>query len=173
MQPSDQSKNDPMIRVRDLVKIFMNPDGGQKRAVDGLSFSVDAGQIYGLLGPNGAGKTTTLRIISGLMAPTSGSARLAGYEVTTDPLNFKQVPSIIFPDRQANIDDIRNGIGIGLMKDPDVVENGAITQYVADTDDGFTFDHPGFTAIDNFTAGLISGAFPVFQLGIKTHNDAV
>ena len=72
---------DPVL-VDNLVKVFPLPDGGEKRAVDGLSFRVGQGQIYGLLGPNGAGKTTTLRILSGLMAPTSGTATLGGYDVS-------------------------------------------------------------------------------------------
>ena len=74
-----------------LVKVFPTPDGGEKRAVDGLSFRVGQGQIYGLLGPNGAGKTTTLRMLSGLMAPTSGTATLAGFDVATQPHEVKRV----------------------------------------------------------------------------------
>ena len=80
-----------MVTADNLVKTFPRPDGGDKRAVDGLSFRVGAGQIYGLLGPNGAGKTTTLRILSGLMAPTSGTAVLAGHDVGTQPREVKRV----------------------------------------------------------------------------------
>lgn len=74
-----------MVVADSLVKIFPTPEGGEKRAVDGLSFRVQAGQIYGLLGPNGAGKTTCLRILSGLMKPSSGRAILAGHDVGEDP----------------------------------------------------------------------------------------
>jgi len=80
-----------MVVAENLVKEFPTPTGGQKRAVDGLSFRVGAGQIYGLLGPNGAGKTTTLRMLSGLMAPTSGSASLAGYDVATQLNDVKRI----------------------------------------------------------------------------------
>ena len=80
-----------MIVADNLVKVFPAPDGGEKRAVDGLSFRVERGTIYGLLGPNGAGKTTTLRLLSGLMAPTSGRAILAGHDVATDPQAVKRV----------------------------------------------------------------------------------
>jgi len=79
-----------MVVADNLVKVFPTPDGGEKRAVDGLSFYVAQGQVYGLLGPNGAGKTTTLRMLSGLMSPTSGSARLAGFDVTTQPHDVKR-----------------------------------------------------------------------------------
>lgn len=74
-----------MIDVRDLVKTFPTPTGPDKQAVAGISFHVCRGEIYGLLGPNGAGKTTTLRILSGLMRPTSGWAFINGVDVTSDP----------------------------------------------------------------------------------------
>lgn len=70
-----------MVEVVDLVKVFPTTEGGQKYAVNGLSFIVRPGEIYGLLGPNGAGKTTSLRIISGLITPTSGHVRLNGHDV--------------------------------------------------------------------------------------------
>jgi len=78
-----------MIEAYDLVKVFPTPDGGQKRAVNGLSFSVNQGQIYGLLGPNGAGKTTTLRLLSGLIKPSSGRAVLNGHDLANNPMQVK------------------------------------------------------------------------------------
>ncbi len=80
-----------VVVADNLVKVFPTPDGREKRAVDGLSFRVQSGHIYGLLGPNGAGKTTTLRLLSGLMAPTSGSASLGGFDVSTQPNDVKRV----------------------------------------------------------------------------------
>lgn len=73
-----------MVEVHALTKLFPTTEGGEKRAVDGISFQVKSGEIYGLLGPNGAGKTTTLRMISGLVTPTSGYARLAGVDAVAD-----------------------------------------------------------------------------------------
>lgn len=70
----------PAIEAIDLVKTF---DG--KPAVDGVSFSVPQGTVLGLLGPNGAGKTTTVRMMTTLTEPTSGTARVAGYDVRTEP----------------------------------------------------------------------------------------
>ncbi len=80
-----------MVVADNLVKVFPSPDGRGKRAVDGLSFRVGPGKIYGLLGPNGAGKTTTLRLMSGLMSPSSGRAILAGHDVSQEPQEVKQV----------------------------------------------------------------------------------
>jgi ABC-2 type transport system ATP-binding protein len=71
----------PVIVVRDLVKRY-----GDFTAVDGLSFDVERGEVFGLLGPNGAGKTTTISMLSCLTPPTSGRATIAGIDVTADSL---------------------------------------------------------------------------------------
>lgn len=73
-----------MVEVHELTKDFPTTEGGLKRVVDGVSFIVRPGEIYGLLGPNGAGKTTTLRMISGLLTPTDGWASLNGHNVRHD-----------------------------------------------------------------------------------------
>ncbi len=80
----------PMIDVDNLTKIFHDNDGREFRAVDNLSFRVDAGRIYGLLGPNGAGKTTTLRMLSALMTPTSGRITVNGYTVGEHEFEIKK-----------------------------------------------------------------------------------
>ncbi len=74
-----------MIQIEGLTKVFPNPDGTEKVAVDHISFAVHPGEIYGLLGPNGAGKTTTLRMVSGLLRPTAGRVWIEGKEVTAYP----------------------------------------------------------------------------------------
>src|SRR5690349_24370822 len=71
----------PAIEVRDLVKVY----GGKVRALDGLSFTVEAGAIFALLGPNGAGKSTTIKILNTLSSSDSGSARVAGFDVLKEP----------------------------------------------------------------------------------------
>src|SRR3569623_2529792 len=68
------------VTVERLKKRF-----GQRTAVEGLSFTVAAGESYGLRGPNGAGKTTTLRVLAGLLRPTEGRARIDGVDVGRDP----------------------------------------------------------------------------------------
>lgn len=79
-----------MIEVAGLTKRFPLADGQELLAVDSVSFSVSAGEVYGLLGPNGAGKTTTIRMILGLLRPTAGEARIAGYTSATHPDEVKR-----------------------------------------------------------------------------------
>ncbi|MCK4342887.1 MAG: ABC transporter ATP-binding protein [Phycisphaerae bacterium] len=79
-----------MIEIEGLTKVFPNPDGTEKTAVNQVSFKVHPGEIYGLLGPNGAGKTTTLRMVSGLLRPTSGTVRIEGRDVTVQPKFVKR-----------------------------------------------------------------------------------
>jgi ABC-2 type transport system ATP-binding protein len=74
-----------MIEVKQLTKQF-----GPKTAVDGISFSVDKGQVLGFLGPNGAGKSTTMRMITGYMPPTAGAITIGGLSIVDSPINAKQ-----------------------------------------------------------------------------------
>ncbi len=75
-----------MITVENLVKEF-----GTKRAVNGVSFTVQKGEVLGFLGPNGAGKSTTMRMLTGYMPPTSGKVSIGGREVTEDPIAAKKL----------------------------------------------------------------------------------
>ena len=74
-----------MIEVQDLTKAY-----GSVTAVDHVSFTVNKGEILGFLGPNGAGKTTTMRILTGFMPATSGTARIAGFDVGTDSMDVRR-----------------------------------------------------------------------------------
>lgn len=78
-----------MIEVANLSRRFRVP-GGEVLAVDDVSFSVDRGEVFGLLGPNGAGKTTTIRMVLGLLQPSSGRASVAGYSSTGWPNEVKR-----------------------------------------------------------------------------------
>ena len=78
-----------MIDVRELTRTF-GTGAETVRAVDGISFRVGAGEVYGLLGPNGAGKTTTLRMLLGLLAPTGGDAIIGGASARREPDAVKQ-----------------------------------------------------------------------------------
>jgi ABC-type multidrug transport system ATPase subunit len=78
-----------MIDVRAIQKVFYTHQGKEQAAVNGLSFHVARGEVYGLLGPNGAGKTTTLRILAGLMTPTAGSVSIDGVS-GDNPMDLKE-----------------------------------------------------------------------------------
>jgi len=81
-----------MIEIDNLTKTF-----GAFKAVDGLNLRVAPGEIFGFLGPNGAGKTTTVKILSGIMRPTSGRVLVAGHDLALEPLAAKRVMAYI-PD---------------------------------------------------------------------------
>ena len=75
-----------MIKIENLVKEF-----GAKRAVDGVSFAVERGEVLGFLGPNGAGKSTTMRMITGYFPPSSGRVAVGGHDVVEAPLEAKRL----------------------------------------------------------------------------------
>src|SRR3546814_18305370 len=75
----------PAIEADGLVKHFV-----ETVAVDGVSFSVPEGTVLGMLGPNGAGKTTTVRMMTTLTTPTSGTARVAGHDILTNPRGVRR-----------------------------------------------------------------------------------
>jgi sodium transport system ATP-binding protein len=79
-----------MIQVENLTKSFRDLRRGLVHAVDGVSFEAKPGEIFGLLGPNGAGKTTTMRILCTVLRPTGGTARVAGFDVATQPAQVRQ-----------------------------------------------------------------------------------
>jgi sodium transport system ATP-binding protein len=79
-----------MIQVENLMKSFRDLRRGLVHAVDGVSFEARPGEILGLLGPNGAGKTTTMRILCTVLRPTGGVARVAGYDVASQPAQVRQ-----------------------------------------------------------------------------------
>src|SRR5437867_1073854 len=75
-----------MIKVENLAKFF-----GTKRAVDGVSFSVERGEVLGFLGPNGAGKSTTMRMLTGFIPPTEGKVAVGGFDMVENPLPAKRL----------------------------------------------------------------------------------
>ncbi len=93
---------DPVLRCTDLRKRF-----GDRQAVDGVGFSIEAGETYGLLGPNGAGKTTTISMISGILARDGGDVRVLGERLDVDAVDTKRLVGVvpqdlaIYPDLSA------------------------------------------------------------------------
>src|SRR5436853_7886566 len=84
------------LEVENLVKIYLSRGKAPIRAVDGMSFRVPRGIIFGLLGPNGAGKSSLLRMLSTLTRPTEGTAKILGYDVVKKPIEVrKRIASVI------------------------------------------------------------------------------
>jgi sodium transport system ATP-binding protein len=79
-----------MIETKQLCKLFFDKKRGEIRAVDSVSFCCQPGEIFGVLGPNGAGKTTLLRMLATILEPTSGTARVAGYDIREQPQEVRQ-----------------------------------------------------------------------------------
>jgi daunorubicin resistance ABC transporter ATP-binding subunit len=94
---------DPIVDVKDLVKVY-EPD---IRAVDGISFHVERGEIFGFLGPNGAGKSTTIKVLTTLIRRTSGSVRVDGIEVAHDPAAVRRI--IGYAPQDVGVDDDLTG----------------------------------------------------------------
>jgi len=83
----------PILEADNLVKKY-----GEFAAVDGVSFQVEEGEVFGLLGPNGAGKTTTISMLTGVLEPTSGTARIGGRDIRTDARAVKQISGLVPQD---------------------------------------------------------------------------
>jgi ABC-2 type transport system ATP-binding protein len=88
-----------VVRVEELVKRYPK---GRVNAVDGVSFAIDAGEVFGLLGPNGAGKTTTMGVLTTRVRPTSGHASIDGVDVVADPVGARRQLAVV-PQR-SNLD---------------------------------------------------------------------
>ena len=88
-----------MIEVQGLSKIFGDPKSDKAvRAVDDVTFTVNAGEIFAFLGPNGAGKTTTIQMLTTLLKPTSGTVRIDGLDPAAQPLEVRKRFGIVFQD---------------------------------------------------------------------------
>jgi ABC-2 type transport system ATP-binding protein len=85
---------EPVVEVSRLTKTY----AGGVEAVKGIDFQVARGEVFGLLGPNGAGKSTTIGMLTATIAPTSGTARIAGHDVVDQPLGARGVSSVVFQE---------------------------------------------------------------------------
>lgn len=96
--------SDPMVQVEGLVKVY---EPGHVKAVDGISFDVGRGEIFGFLGPNGAGKSTTIKILTTLLRKTTGRARVDGLDVERDAARVRRV--IGYAAQDVGVDDDLTG----------------------------------------------------------------
>jgi len=84
----------PVIKVKNLTKVFNN----EIRAVDGINFEINQGEIFGFLGPNGAGKTTTINMLCTLIKPTKGEANICEYSIIKNPEQVRECIGLVFQD---------------------------------------------------------------------------
>jgi linearmycin/streptolysin S transport system ATP-binding protein len=148
-----------ILEVDSLVKKF-----GDHEAVKGISFSVQEGEVFGLLGPNGAGKTTTISMLTGIYPPTSGTARIGGYDIVKQMSQVKQINGLVPQDlalyptlsARANLNFFGNIYGLHgrELKErvDDVLRIVALTDRADDSVDQFS---GGMKRRVNIAAGLV------------------
>jgi ABC-2 type transport system ATP-binding protein len=95
--------SDLALQVQNLAKVYQPRGRPPVRAVDGLSFEVKRGAIFGLLGPNGAGKTTTLKVLTTLIRPTGGVASVLGFDVVRQELDVRRRISVVIQESAAEL----------------------------------------------------------------------
>lgn len=99
------------VEVEDLRKVYRSKAGEPVRALDGVSFQVPQGGIYGLLGPNGAGKSTLVKILSTITSPTSGRAAILGMDVVAQPLEARRRMAVVLQQAAAeNLLTVRDNL---------------------------------------------------------------
>lgn len=114
-----------MISVQNLSKSY-----GGIQAIQSLNFQVNKGEVVGFLGPNGAGKSTTMKIITGFMAPTSGSAVIGGFDVFENPIEVKKRIGYL-PETPPVYTDMRVKEYLKYVAELKAVEKGKMSQYVS------------------------------------------
>jgi ABC-2 type transport system ATP-binding protein len=137
-----------MIAVQDLVKIY-----GRFTAVDGVSLTVEPGEIHGFLGPNGAGKTTTMRMIAGLLKPTSGQIVVNNHDMEREPEAAKASLGFI-PDRPFIYDKLTAGEFLSFHAGLYGVTNGQVGSRVDEMLDLFELTPWKNELIESFSHGM-------------------
>lgn len=137
-----------MIRVEDLVKKY-----GRFTAVDGVSLDVSPGEIHGFLGPNGAGKTTSIRIVAGLLKPTSGRVLINGFDLAREPEAAKAALGFI-PDRPFLYEKLTAGEFLRFHGGLYGLEGAALTQRAAEMLELFELTAWEHELIEAFSHGM-------------------
>jgi ABC-2 type transport system ATP-binding protein len=141
-------RDSPVIAIYDLVKRY-----GAFTAVDGVSLEVTPGEIHGFLGPNGAGKTTTLRMIAGLLKPTSGRILVNGHDLKTEPEASKASLGFI-PDRPFIYEKLTGGEFLRFHGGLYGLEDSAIGERVREMLDLFELVRWEHELVESFSHGM-------------------
>ena len=140
--------NPPLIETKNLVKHF-----GDKIAVNNVSFEVYEGEIFGFLGPNGAGKTTTIKMIVGLLQPTSGTVKVAGYDVQTQPLLAKASTGYV-PDTPNLYPKLSGRELLRFVGDLYELDHQRVERRIDELLNLFDLDQAGDDPIDSYSHGM-------------------
>lgn len=137
------------IQIENLVRRF-----GDVSALDGLSLEIEEGEIFGLLGPNGAGKSTTINILSGLLNPTSGSAKVGGYDITKDPGNVKKIIGVC-PQHSAYYKYLTGRENIKLFGDLHGMPKALISERSAQLIEKIGLEEAADRKSDGYSGGMV------------------
>jgi ABC-2 type transport system ATP-binding protein len=151
LEAGNNGASDPptaMIVCRGLTKTF-----GTLRAVDNLSLTVQAGELFGFLGPNGAGKTTTIKMMTGLLRPSAGTAVIGGYDIQTDPLRAKSILGYI-PDNPFLYEKLTGREFLNFMADLYSVPTYNRSQKINDLLRLFELEEKGNELIQGYSRGM-------------------
>jgi len=138
----------PVLEVRDLRKVF-----GDLVAVDGISFAVGEGEIYGFLGPNGAGKTTTISMICGLLKPTEGEVLVQGLSVADDPRAVKRRMGVV-PQEVALYEELSARANLEFWGGIFDLRGKEMKDRVAELLDQVGLDERASEPVKNFSGGM-------------------
>ena len=138
----------PAIEAVDLVKTF-----GDFTAVDGISFEVPTGTVFSMLGPNGAGKTTTVRMMTTLSVPTSGSARVAGFDVVAQPDAVRHRMGLTA--QSATVDELLTGReNLRMIGDLYGLDRALVRRSTDDLLERFSLSESGNKVVKDYSGGM-------------------
>jgi ABC-2 type transport system ATP-binding protein len=138
----------PLIELSDLTKNY-----GDRPAVERVSLSVCGGEVFGFLGPNGAGKTTTIKMIVGLLQPTSGTARVAGYDVQSQPVQAKSSTGYV-PDTPNLYSKLSARELLRFVGDLYAMDSGQVERRIDELLRLFSLGEAGDDLIDSYSHGM-------------------
>ncbi len=139
---------EPVIEAIELTKTY----NGLK-AVDKLNLRIEEGEIFGFLGPNGSGKTTSILMMLGLTEPTSGTARVCGYNSTREPLKVKNLAGYI-PENVGFYDDLTTGYNLAYMARLSDIPEGVIKQRIEEVLDTVGLKGMAYRKVGEFSRGM-------------------
>lgn len=142
------NQSEALIETNQLSKHY-----GDKVAVDEVTFSVYPGEVFGFLGPNGAGKTTTIKMIVGLLLPTSGTVKVSGYDVVEQPLQAKAANGYV-PDTPNLYAKLSGREFLRFVGDLYELERGQVTRRIDELLRLFNLEEAADDTIDSYSHGM-------------------